>query len=282
MDEAGLIQAMLADPEDEATRLVLADWLEERGDPRGEYLRCQLARAALKPTDKKHSAMHRREKELRKQYPEVILPWDRRLMLCRTWARIHAWLREHCPIVLASLGPPATDEKLRAAEEAMRVELPEEVKDCYRIHDGQRIIPTPVSYWPDLKCVPAFLYGDEWEDLEHMAETWHSMKGLLDGGTFKAVKGRPSGPVRSDWWHPGWLPLTSDGSGYMRCLDLAPTSRGHVGQVIFWCHDDPSRGVLANGLTDWLVEFALCLKRGEYTAGPDEMHGRGLMRVRDL
>jgi uncharacterized protein (TIGR02996 family) len=60
MDEdAGFLQALLAAPEDDALRLVYADWLEERGDPRGEYLRCQCARAAL------------------------ILPWQRRLTVGR-------------------------------------------------------------------------------------------------------------------------------------------------------------------------------------------------------
>jgi uncharacterized protein (TIGR02996 family) len=33
-------------PDDDTPRLVLADWLEEHGDPRGEFVRvqCQLAR----------------------------------------------------------------------------------------------------------------------------------------------------------------------------------------------------------------------------------------------
>src|SRR5262249_16940604 len=38
-DEADLYQAVLANSGDAAPRLVYADWLEERGDPRGEYLR---------------------------------------------------------------------------------------------------------------------------------------------------------------------------------------------------------------------------------------------------
>jgi uncharacterized protein (TIGR02996 family) len=41
-----LLAAVLRDPDDEAVRLVYADWLEERGDPRGEFIRvqCELAR----------------------------------------------------------------------------------------------------------------------------------------------------------------------------------------------------------------------------------------------
>ena len=66
----------------------------------------------------------------------------------------------------------------------------------------------------------------------------------------------------------------------MRCLDLAPKSRGHVGQVIFWCHDSPQRGVLAKSLPEYLARFALELEQGEYTTVPDK-HGPGLIRVRD-
>jgi len=83
MDDASLLQAILAAPEDAALRLVYADWLEERGDPRGEHLRCQCARAGLPPKGRKHKALLRREKELRRQYPDVILPWERRLTLGR-------------------------------------------------------------------------------------------------------------------------------------------------------------------------------------------------------
>ena len=38
-EEAGFIAAMLADPADRTVLLVYADWLDERSDPRGKYLR---------------------------------------------------------------------------------------------------------------------------------------------------------------------------------------------------------------------------------------------------
>jgi uncharacterized protein (TIGR02996 family) len=38
-DERAFLAAILQRPDDDATKLVYADWLEERGDPRGEYLR---------------------------------------------------------------------------------------------------------------------------------------------------------------------------------------------------------------------------------------------------
>jgi len=40
-DEATFLQAVQADPENLAVRLAYADWLEEHGDPRAEYLRVE-------------------------------------------------------------------------------------------------------------------------------------------------------------------------------------------------------------------------------------------------
>jgi uncharacterized protein (TIGR02996 family) len=42
-EEAGFIAALLAEPNDRTTLLVYADWLDERSDPRAEYLRLLAA-----------------------------------------------------------------------------------------------------------------------------------------------------------------------------------------------------------------------------------------------
>jgi uncharacterized protein (TIGR02996 family) len=45
-DERGFLEAIAAEPDDDGLRLIYADWLEERGDPRGELVRvCQAMRA---------------------------------------------------------------------------------------------------------------------------------------------------------------------------------------------------------------------------------------------
>ncbi len=42
-EEAGFIAALLAEPDDRTTLLVYADWLDDRTDPRAEYLRLLAA-----------------------------------------------------------------------------------------------------------------------------------------------------------------------------------------------------------------------------------------------
>src|SRR5262249_51186381 len=47
--DQAFLQAVVADPADDATRLIYADWLEEQGDPRAHYLRLEVELAAVPP-----------------------------------------------------------------------------------------------------------------------------------------------------------------------------------------------------------------------------------------
>ncbi len=48
-DDLAFLRALLASPDDNALRLVYADWLEERGDPRGTLLRLEVAAQEAEP-----------------------------------------------------------------------------------------------------------------------------------------------------------------------------------------------------------------------------------------
>src|SRR5262245_51741438 len=65
-EEESFLVAISATPDDEALRLVYADWLEERGDVRSEYLRllCSLATLPRRRT-RKRKALETRFEELR-------------------------------------------------------------------------------------------------------------------------------------------------------------------------------------------------------------------------
>jgi uncharacterized protein (TIGR02996 family) len=65
--ERAFEQAILASPEDDALRLVYADWLEEQGDLRGEYLRVETALARTAPNDPGYRPLRGRVTELRER-----------------------------------------------------------------------------------------------------------------------------------------------------------------------------------------------------------------------
>jgi uncharacterized protein (TIGR02996 family) len=65
------LAAIRDDPEEDAPRLIFADWLEEQGDPRGEFIRVQCALAGMGPDDPRREELARREAELLRQHGEA-------------------------------------------------------------------------------------------------------------------------------------------------------------------------------------------------------------------
>jgi uncharacterized protein (TIGR02996 family) len=68
-EDEPFLRAIRATPRDRLVRLVYADWLDERGDPRAEYLRLQARCAELTPGHGDTPAMRQRMAELRASLP---------------------------------------------------------------------------------------------------------------------------------------------------------------------------------------------------------------------
>jgi uncharacterized protein (TIGR02996 family) len=64
MTDDSFIAAIRAAPDDEALRLVYADWLEERGDPRAEYLRLVAELAARAGSQRPSAELRARLRDL--------------------------------------------------------------------------------------------------------------------------------------------------------------------------------------------------------------------------
>src|SRR5271166_6206709 len=64
MDHAAFLEAIVAHPDDDTPRLVYADWLEERGDPRGAFIRAQCALERLGADDPRRAALEDEADEL--------------------------------------------------------------------------------------------------------------------------------------------------------------------------------------------------------------------------
>lgn len=72
MDEAPLLRRFLAKPNDASIRGVYADWLEDRADPRAEFLRAQAEVRALEPD---HPARLPREERLSRARLGIDAGW---------------------------------------------------------------------------------------------------------------------------------------------------------------------------------------------------------------
>src|SRR5262245_58387882 len=68
------LEQITANVDDDATRLVFSDWLEEQGElERAEFIRVQVQRASLPPWDAAQVGLKIREQELLKQHGETWL-----------------------------------------------------------------------------------------------------------------------------------------------------------------------------------------------------------------
>jgi uncharacterized protein (TIGR02996 family) len=67
------IQAIIESPEEDTPRLVYADWLEERGDPRGEFVRVQCLLATLAADDGRRPPLEALERRLLERHQDEWL-----------------------------------------------------------------------------------------------------------------------------------------------------------------------------------------------------------------
>lgn len=88
--EEGLLAAIRAAPEEDAPRLVYADWLQEQGEPQGEliHLQCELARPIGDARDARHRQMLVREEA------QLLASQAGRLEArYLAWMKIESWRR---------------------------------------------------------------------------------------------------------------------------------------------------------------------------------------------
>ena len=89
-EETAFLRAILEAPDDEAIRLIFADWLEERGDPYGEFIRIQCGLAKLPPEEPRRQTLVEREHLLWERHAPV---WRSYLLpILRTAAFAHGFV----------------------------------------------------------------------------------------------------------------------------------------------------------------------------------------------
>lgn len=81
IDEADLLGAIAAAPDDEAARLVYADWLTQAGDPRGELIQLTLALEAMDDFDARRTATSKRINTVHREHGDTWLAPFRALAL---------------------------------------------------------------------------------------------------------------------------------------------------------------------------------------------------------
>jgi uncharacterized protein (TIGR02996 family) len=148
MHDDSFLRELLANPEDRQSRQVYADWLEERGDPRGEFLRVEDALAALPKKDQACKKLQTRLQELRAVIsPEWLAQLDRtRIENCEVRFEFQ------CPKRWEKL-QPTESERVRYCDSCRK-----NVYHCTSVKEAQEHANRgSVSRWTRGWCEPAWI-----------------------------------------------------------------------------------------------------------------------------
>ena len=177
-----LITAILDAPEDDTSRLVYADWLEERGDPRGEFLRIESEFLSSPLDDASSSALWERLRELHQSLDPDWLALVRRVRLNPLDE-----LQTVLPPPKRLFGVPTNWE---VVEKSLGLKLPADYKAYLAVYGGGTIgcidIPSPFgisreirSWWEGW----ADFYSDISEYVKIPYPVFPDPGGLLPFGT---------------------------------------------------------------------------------------------------
>jgi cell wall assembly regulator SMI1 len=185
-----------------------------------------------------------------------------RMTVADSWKRVEAWLSVNVSAGSFKLPQAASNADIERAETAMGCRMPEDVHESYRIHNGSNRI----WLFQQGFLMPLGGASAEGEDYT-VVGLWTGMLQCME--TMKNERGTPKGPIKTDWWNQGWIPLTENEGGDYICIDLVPETGGHVGQVIDWWHEQAATAVLANSWADWLANLATQLEAGKCRFDPN-------------
>jgi uncharacterized protein (TIGR02996 family) len=142
-EEEGFLQSIQAHPGDAALRLVYADWLEERGDVRGEFIRVQEEMNALPAHSDRHAELKPRRNELREQIDAAwreklgYVPRHRPLFTHLPERRVERWrlVEEFIDTWYKPLKPGdgVSEEVLRETEERLGFRLPAALREWHAL-----------------------------------------------------------------------------------------------------------------------------------------------------
>jgi cell wall assembly regulator SMI1 len=159
------------------------------------------------------------------------------------WEKLENYLAQHNPSLLADLNPPATVADIDALQSRLNANLPSDYIDLLMIHNGQR----GRSEW--------LFEGEKFLSTREILMDWSTLCSLEVDGDFDNEVVNPEEGIKDCWWSKCWIPITSNGFGDHRCLDLDPSPEGENGQIINFFHDSPARSQVAKGFGTWFAQF---------------------------
>lgn len=199
-----------------------------------------------------------------------------------SWRRIDKWTEDHYPELYDQLSYGATEADVDELEHLLEMTLPGDVRESFFIHDGQERGGRPTGLFFGIALLDCEEVVDEYNLWKKVAASLprpgdypqhHTPLGTSQDSRKPASErfnqssakrprpapakqsSRPEGAIQAVYAHPGWVPLAKDYMGNNIAIDLAPGSRGRVGQVILFGRDCDMKFVVAPSWSSFLATF---------------------------
>ena len=174
-----------------------------------------------------------------------------------SWTQIVKWLRVNAPADCLEAFAPASRDQIVSTAAEMGIAFPDQLVEFYQRLNGAEsgsVLPSPDDDLMAFDPMP----------LEEVSLHWAGQKELVEIGQFDDCTPRSATEIQNVWWDTGWIPFASNGAGDYLCVDTAPTSAGHFGQVISHCHETGEHRLLSLSLADYLLDLATKLEQGRF------------------
>ncbi|PCI94580.1 MAG: molybdenum cofactor biosynthesis protein MoeA [Flavobacteriales bacterium] len=182
---------------------------------------------------------------------------DKSETMMQTCERFESWIAMNANQLQGSLNEGASQELIQNTEKELKISFPQDFKDFYMIHNGQK------------NGTGGLIDMDELLSLEEIVEQWSVWHELLISGDFDGYTSEPSEGIKNNWWNDKWIPITHDGGGNHICMDLDPASGGRKGQIIQMWHDSEERELIATSFSEWIQNYVDGLETGAYRYSND-------------
>nr|WP_241998313.1 SMI1/KNR4 family protein [Kribbella sp. VKM Ac-2500] len=189
-----------------------------------------------------------------------------------------SWLRGIVPGLDGAFRGPAEDAALDRYEDAVGAELPGELGQLWRIHDGE------AGPEPSGGTIGGLVFLGVERSLSEWA-MWSSIRAETSDADLQALstfsESVPAEAVQSEYSAAGWLPILKESmeANYLG-PDLAPGPGGVPGQVINFGRDEDRKVVISRSMSDLLGFLTSEAERGEFVVSSVHPGGQPVLAHR--
>lgn len=175
-------------------------------------------------------------------------------MIGNTLTEIKTLLANEYPELNASLNPPATEADINQLEITIGLTLPDELKQLYRLHNGE-------------SGNAGLFFGLPFISIEEALAEWKVWESLADSTTSldNSIISVPSNHIKEQYINTRYLPISKDYGGNNIGIDLDPGPDGISGQVINFGRDENTRYVIAPSLSGFMEFILHHVKNNNFT-----------------